>query len=111
MRLYMQDIPRYCRERPLPPYSYVPALNPHPMSDPRGHSSAVGGKAVGGGWREARSVAAVCHGGRRLALGVPRNGGAAGEATGPSWSRVMALAGLVTRSRPASRVHGPTRGL
>src|SRR5262245_36145977 len=30
--------PRYCPERPLPPYSYVPGLAPHPTSDPRGHS-------------------------------------------------------------------------
>src|SRR3989442_10005817 len=44
MELYMDEnahtpnIPRYCPERPLPPYSYVPGLAPHPMSDPRGHS-------------------------------------------------------------------------
>ena len=31
------DIPRYCPDRPLPPYSYVPGLSPHPISDPRGH--------------------------------------------------------------------------
>jgi uncharacterized protein len=30
--------PRYCPDRPLPPYSYVPGLAPHPLSDPRGHS-------------------------------------------------------------------------
>jgi hypothetical protein len=30
--------PRYCPDRPLPPYSYVPGLSPHPTSDPRGHS-------------------------------------------------------------------------
>jgi hypothetical protein len=29
---------RYCPERPLPPYSYVPGLAPHPTSDRRGHS-------------------------------------------------------------------------
>jgi len=34
----MSDIPRYCPDRALPPYSYVPGLNPHPTSDPRGHS-------------------------------------------------------------------------
>lgn len=34
----MSNIPRYCPDRPLPPYSYVPGLNPHPTSDPRGHS-------------------------------------------------------------------------
>src|SRR5262245_30977083 len=38
LALYMSDIPRYCPDRPLPPYSYVPGLNPHPTSDPRGHS-------------------------------------------------------------------------
>ena|SRR5436190_885750 len=32
------DILRYCPDQPLPPYSYVPGLAPHPMSDPRGHS-------------------------------------------------------------------------
>ena len=33
------DIPRYCPERSLPPYSYVPGLpTPHPTRDPRGHS-------------------------------------------------------------------------
>ncbi|HEY2413038.1 MAG TPA: DUF309 domain-containing protein [Pirellulaceae bacterium] len=32
------DIFRYCPDRPLPPYSYVPGLSPHPTSDPRGHS-------------------------------------------------------------------------
>src|SRR3954462_11438154 len=37
----MLDIPRYCPERPLPPYSYVPGLNPHPISDPLGHSFGV----------------------------------------------------------------------
>ena len=30
--------PRYCPERELPPYSYVPGLFPHPTSDERGHS-------------------------------------------------------------------------
>jgi hypothetical protein len=30
--------PRYCPNRPLPPYSYVTGLAPHPTSDPRGHS-------------------------------------------------------------------------
>lgn len=32
------SIPRYCPQRPLPPYSYVPGLTPHPTSDERGHS-------------------------------------------------------------------------
>jgi hypothetical protein len=30
--------PRYCPQRPLPAYSYVPGLAPQPTSDPRGHS-------------------------------------------------------------------------
>jgi hypothetical protein len=30
--------PRYCPHRPLPPYSYVTGLSPHPTGDPRGHS-------------------------------------------------------------------------
>jgi uncharacterized protein len=34
----MTKFPRYYPERPLPPYSYVPGLTPHPTSDPRGHS-------------------------------------------------------------------------
>jgi uncharacterized protein len=34
------DIQRYS-DRPLPPYSYVPGLSPHPVSDPRGHSFGV----------------------------------------------------------------------
>ena len=33
-------VPRYAPERPLPAYSYVPGLFPHPFSDPRGHSFA-----------------------------------------------------------------------
>ncbi|HTN76714.1 MAG TPA: DUF309 domain-containing protein [Pirellulaceae bacterium] len=28
---------RWCPERALPPYSYVPGLFPHPFSDPSGH--------------------------------------------------------------------------
>jgi hypothetical protein len=35
------SVPRYCPERALPPYSYVPGLAPHPTSDPRGHSYDV----------------------------------------------------------------------
>jgi hypothetical protein len=34
----MTKSPRYCPTRPLPPYSYVTGLSPHPTSDPRGHS-------------------------------------------------------------------------
>ena len=30
--------PRYLPDRPLPPYSYVTGLSPHPTRDPRGHS-------------------------------------------------------------------------
>jgi predicted metal-dependent hydrolase len=37
----MANTPRYCPARDLPPYSYVPGLAPHPMSDPRGHSFGV----------------------------------------------------------------------
>jgi hypothetical protein len=33
----MSLLPRYTT-RPLPPYSYVPGLFPHPQSDPAGHS-------------------------------------------------------------------------
>lgn len=32
----MQSRPRYTTQ-PLPPYSYVPGYNPHPVSDPKGH--------------------------------------------------------------------------
>jgi hypothetical protein len=34
------DRPRYCGE-PLPRYSYVPGVTPHPVSDPRGHMHGV----------------------------------------------------------------------
>lgn len=34
----MPDVPRYCPSDPLPPYSYVPGRQLHPVSDPRGHS-------------------------------------------------------------------------
>src|SRR5437016_5797881 len=30
--------PRLVPERPFPPYSFVPGLFPHPISDPAGHS-------------------------------------------------------------------------
>ena len=30
-------IPRYVPNRPLPPYSYVPGMFPHPISHPTGH--------------------------------------------------------------------------
>ena len=33
----MPKPPRYVPHRELPPYSYVPGLHPHPISDPRGH--------------------------------------------------------------------------
>jgi uncharacterized protein len=32
----LNDRPRY-GSKPLPPYSYVPGVTPHPVSDPRGH--------------------------------------------------------------------------
>lgn len=32
------NLPRYCSQTPLPPYTYVPGLTPHPTSDPQGHS-------------------------------------------------------------------------
>jgi hypothetical protein len=31
-------LPRYCEQRKLPPYSYVPGRSPHPASDERGSS-------------------------------------------------------------------------
>src|SRR5262245_57964835 len=34
----MTNLRRYCPDRPLPPYSYITGLSPHPISDPRGHS-------------------------------------------------------------------------
>lgn len=34
----MTSLPRYTSQLRLPPYSYVPGLSPHPLSDPRGHS-------------------------------------------------------------------------
>lgn len=34
----MNDIPRYLPDEPFPPYAYVPGRNPHPESDPAGHS-------------------------------------------------------------------------
>lgn len=37
----IENTPRYCPARDLPPYSYVPGLSPHPMSDPRGHSFGI----------------------------------------------------------------------
>jgi hypothetical protein len=49
--------PRYCPERDLPPYAYLPhadpgARHPHPVRDPGGHSRAAdgdGGPAPGAG--------------------------------------------------------------
>lgn len=31
----------YCSERQLPPYRFVPGLNPHPINDPNGHAYGV----------------------------------------------------------------------
>ena len=51
-------IPRYAPERPLPPYSYVPGLFPHPFSDPLGHSfaqpPAVPGSFDADAWKQSR---------------------------------------------------------
>ena len=33
----LHETPRYAPQLPLPPYSYVPGLFPHPVSDPVGH--------------------------------------------------------------------------
>lgn len=32
------DLPRYLPDQPLPPYTYVPGKQPHPVNDPAGHS-------------------------------------------------------------------------
>lgn len=42
----MTSTPRYCPSRNLPPYSYVPGLAPHPISDSRGHSFGMDGPAA-----------------------------------------------------------------
>lgn len=34
------DPPRYAPERDLPPYAFLPGRDPHPTSDPQGHSYA-----------------------------------------------------------------------
>jgi hypothetical protein len=36
-------VPRYCPARPLPPYRFVPGLQPHPTRHPAGHSYAAAG--------------------------------------------------------------------
>ena len=33
-------------EHPLPPYSYVPRMHPHPVSDPVGHSYGIAGDTI-----------------------------------------------------------------
>src|SRR5437879_3265888 len=33
-----RERPRLAPERSLPPYTFIPGRNPHPFSDPRGHS-------------------------------------------------------------------------
>jgi hypothetical protein len=33
-----RSVTRYCPDRPLPPYRFVPGLHPHPTRDPAGHS-------------------------------------------------------------------------
>jgi len=35
------DTPRLCPDEPLPPYRFVPGLNPHPTEHPAGHSFGV----------------------------------------------------------------------
>ena len=30
--------PRYCPQRPFPPYRHIPGITPHPIRDPLGHS-------------------------------------------------------------------------
>jgi hypothetical protein len=32
------ELPRFVPDEPLPPYTFVPGQQPHPFSDPRGHS-------------------------------------------------------------------------
>jgi uncharacterized protein len=39
-------LPRYAPEFPLPPYSYVPGLFPHPVSDPQGHMAGQMPEAI-----------------------------------------------------------------
>lgn len=39
-------VPRYCPERPLPPYRFVPGLQPHPTRHPSGHSYVPAGKPL-----------------------------------------------------------------
>jgi len=34
----LRTVPRYCPERLLPPYRFVPGVHPHPRRDPAGHS-------------------------------------------------------------------------
>lgn len=36
-----RSAPRYCAQRPLPAYRFVPGLHPHPRRDPNGHSYQV----------------------------------------------------------------------
>ena len=39
--MFAESVPRYCPSRPLPPYSYVTGLFPHPTRDERGHSFGI----------------------------------------------------------------------
>src|SRR5262245_4956580 len=54
----MDPIPRLVPDEPLPPYSYVPGLFPHPISDPSGHSHglrhAFPGPLDPRSWRDSR---------------------------------------------------------
>jgi hypothetical protein len=36
-----RPIPRFVPDEPLPPYTHVPGVTPHPISDPRGHSYGI----------------------------------------------------------------------
>ncbi len=33
--------PRYCPQKPFPPYRHIPGTTPHPIRDPRGHSYGI----------------------------------------------------------------------
>lgn len=54
--------PRYS-SRPLPPYRFVPGLNPHPHRDPGGHGHGVPSSTLGS-WspQEWRSLESYLHG-------------------------------------------------
>jgi calcium/calmodulin-dependent protein kinase (CaM kinase) II len=43
----MNKAPRYRPEIPFPPYAFIPGQNPHPVSDPAGHSFGKGEAKAG----------------------------------------------------------------